>query len=190
MSSLRLAWLGSLWILALAPACQSKGVGPSPTGTQAEGKQVEGKQAGAAMSQAVSAADAAPEVSAAGSPEPGSAEPPAEPDKALGAHLADPRWYRKTMFGEGAKVLDTKRSQADDQGRFSSLIRFELSDMTVEACADHLEQKVAGEVSNVQREVQADGRIQLEGSTDRYSLTFICGEAKGKTIAYVSYQWT
>lgn len=94
------------------------------------------------------------------------------------------------MFGDEGKAIDTKRSQADEQGRFSSLIRFELPTMTPEACADHLQKKVADEVSNVERKAQPDGRIQLDGSTDRYKITFICGQAEGKTIAYVSYQWT
>ena len=129
-------------------------------------------------------------AAADGAAGPAAAPPPSDAGQNLGAHLADPRWFRKTMFGDEGKAIDTKRSQADEQGRFSSLIRFELPTMTPEACADHLQKKVADEVSNVERKAQPDGRIQLDGSTDRYKITFICGQAEGKTIAYVSYQWT
>lgn len=199
MISTRLALIGSFGMLAVAPACQSKSTGPVPTAAkQTEAKRVEAKQAaplaadGAQPSVPVADGGSPPrEIPApGGDANPAPTVPTPEPDQALGAQLADPRWFRKTMFGEGAKVLDTKRSQADDQGRFSSLIRFELPDTTIEACAEQLQQKVADDVSNLEREVQPDGRIQLKGSTDRYSLTFICGQAQGKTIAYVSYQWT
>jgi len=169
----------SLSFVPALGACQGKGKTPAETKPEAQVQ----AQAQADPS-APSAADPAP-TEAAGPP-----PAPAGSPKQLGQHLADPGWFRKTMFGDGAKVLDTKRSEADDQGRFSSLIRFELSDTTVEACADHLQEAVASEVTNVQRKAEPNGRIQLSGSTAKYEITFVCGESGGKTIAYVSYQWT
>ena len=109
--------------------------------------------------------------------------------KDLGAQRVDPRWFRKTIFGDEGKVLDTKRTEADAQGRFSSLIRFELEEMDVAACADHLEKLVADDIASVERKTQ-EGRIQLEGKADDFTITFVCGEANGKTIAYVSYTWS
>lgn len=200
MHSTRLALIGSIFMLAGVPACQGKSTAPAPTDAKQAAQAAGAKQAPADAKAAPVAAPADAAGADGGGPSPdevaavegaaAQAPPATDPAKALGAHLADPRWYRKTMFGDKGKVLDTKRSQADDQGRFSSLIRFELVDMTPEACADHLQKLVADEVSNVERTVQPDGRVQLVGSTDRYKLTFLCGQTEGKTIAYVSYQWT
>ncbi len=176
----------SLTIGAALPACQGKGA-PAKQAT------ANSKDPNKALDSAGPAGIHQKDEPKAEAPGPADAKaPPAAPSgpKALGAHLADPGWFRKTIFGDEGKVLDTKRSEADDQGRFSSLIRFELTDKTVDACADHLEQLVKKDVPNVERKTQPDGRVQLAGSTDKYKLTFLCGDAKGKTIAYVSYQWT
>ena len=200
----RLALVCSLFVLA-ALGCQGKGATPSPTGEAKAAKTT--KAAG--PSEAKTPADEPADAGAAdGGPSPDEiaaveaanagkvpAQGPVEglqddPNKQLGAHLVDPRWFRKTMFGDKGKVLDTKRSQADAEGRFSSLIRFELADMKPEGCADHLQGLVKDEISEVKREPKPDGRIQLSGDAERYKITFICGESEGKTIAYVSYQWT
>jgi hypothetical protein len=197
----RLVLVCALPLLAAAAGCQGKDATPTPvdgaakTVTKAapasEVKTVEigPAQAGAADGPS---SEIAPVEAASASK--GAAQGPVaslqgDPEKALGAHFVDPRWFRKTMFGDTAKVLDTKRSQADDQGRFSSLIRFEVPDMKPEGCADHLQALVKDDVPEVKREITPDGRVQLSGSTDRYKLTFMCGETEGKTIAYVSYQW-
>lgn len=198
----RLALVSSLFVLA-ALGCQGKGAAPTPT---ADAKAVKAtKAAGPSEAKTVvadpadgGAADGGPsaaEIAAVEAANAGKGQGPVEalqddPGKKLGAHLVDPRWFRKTMFGEQGKVLDTKRSQADAEGRFSSLIRFEIADMKPEGCADHLQGLVKDEIPEVTREAKPDGRIQLSGNTDRYKITFICGESEGKTIAYVSYQWT
>lgn len=193
MKSTRLVLIGSVCVLALASACQGKSATPAP----ADAKQAAATPATKAQTapQAVESPLPDGEVLDDGDPEGIIANPPptapaADPGKDLGAQRVDPRWFRKTLFGDESQVIDTKRSQADDQGRFSSLIRFELPDMTPEACADHLAEAVAKDIPAVERTAEANGRIQLKGSTDRYSITFICGQAEGKTIAYVSYQWT
>jgi hypothetical protein len=203
----RLLLACSLSLLVAPVACQGKASAPTPT------REVKAASANApteTKTAPLSAAPAAPDARADGGPSPSEiaaaeasqAKPDAaatqgpvaslqgDPGKALGGHLVDPRWFRKTMFGDGAKVLDTKRSQADDQGRFSSLIRFEISDKTPEACADHLQALVKDDVPEVERKTTPEGRVQLSGSTDRYKITFVCGENEGKTIAFVSYQWT
>jgi hypothetical protein len=202
----RLALVCSLSMLVAAAACQGKGTAPTPV---ADAKANQGATKAAAPTREAKTDEVGPpQLAADGGPTPseiaavdaasadqGPKQGPVaslqgDPEKALGAHLVDPRWFRKTMFGDAGKVLDTKRSQADEQGRFSSLIRFELPDMKPEGCADHLQALVKDEVPEVKRETKPDGRVQLSGNTDRYKITFLCGEAQGKTIAYVSYQWT
>ncbi|MCA9704933.1 MAG: hypothetical protein KDK70_03675, partial [Myxococcales bacterium] len=132
----------------------------------------------------------APPAEPAAPPEPAAPSDATPAPDALGAHLADPLWFRKTMFGDKGKVLDTKRSTADEQGRFSSLLRFELADTTVEQCAEQIQGLVGSEITSLQREAKPNGRVQLKGNTERYEATFVCGSAEGKTIAYVSYSWT
>lgn len=175
----------SLSMAAALAACQGK---TAPTqqatankGTEAKAKTpADGPAAGAPAAKAPADAKAPP------------AAPPVAPTEpsALGANRADPGWFRKTMFGDKGKAIDTKRSQADDQGRFSSMIRFEVTDMTLEDCAKHLEGAIGKSITNLERKDLPNGRIQLKGSTDRYTATFMCGTAEGKTIAYVSYAWT
>lgn len=199
----RLALVCSLPMLVAVAACQGKSTAPTPTTAAKAAKPGPGGEAKLANAPAepapVSAADGGPtptEVAAAEAKAgAGVSQGPVpslqnDPEKALGAHLVDPGWYRKTLFGDEAKVLDTKRSQADDQGRFSSLIRFEVPNMTLEGCADHLAAAVKSEVPEVKRETKPDGRVYLSGATDRYEITFVCGQNEGKTIAFVSYQWT
>ncbi len=188
----RLAPLGYSLSLGLAlAACHGKASAPVKQGGGASASaktpataETPAKAPAAMDGAGVSGQEAPP---AAPSPTPPTMSPD---DKARGRHLADPSWFRKTMFGDKGKVLDTKRSAADDRGLFSSLIRFELTDMTVEACADHLEGLVKTDIPAVEREAKPDGRIQLSGNTDSFKITFLCGEAQGKTIAYVSYSWT
>jgi len=198
----RLVLACSLPLLAALVACQGKAPPPAPAAqTKAAAPATDAK------APATAPAAPAPDASADGGPSPSevaaveakAATPTPQgpvatlqedPGKALGGHLVDPRWFRKTIFGDKGKVLDTKRSKADDQGRFSSLIRFEVADTTLEGCAEHLEKAVKDEVANVKRETKPDGRVHLTGSTDRYEITFVCGQNEGKTIAFVSYQWT
>ncbi|MEM9454750.1 MAG: hypothetical protein AAGF11_11260 [Myxococcota bacterium] len=176
----------SLSMAAALAACQGK-TAPTQQASADKGAKAEtkAKTPAAPEGPAAASADAKAPTDAKAPP----AAPPAAP-AALGSDRADPGWFRKTMFGDKGKALDTKRSQADDQGRFSSMIRFEVTDMTLEGCATHIEQMVGKAVTNLQRKDLPNGRIQLKGSTDRYTATFMCGTAEGKTIAYVSYAWT
>jgi hypothetical protein len=115
---------------------------------------------------------------------------PQSPASDLAQQFRDPPWYRKTLFPD-ATVTSTARSEANDAGLFQSHIVFELAKgTTVEQCAEHLQQKVGETVSNLERAQQPDGRLKITGSTDRYKVTLLCGEAKGATRAYVAFEWT
>lgn len=198
MNAQRFAWLCTVSLLVAVPACQGKGTAPTPAkGAAPAGAAAAAKPTPAAAPQAGpaprAASPAVPPTPVAAAPTPAPSKDPAAGEgtapKDLGLALADPRWFRMTMFGDKGKTLDTKRSEADEQGRFTSMIRFELTDMDVAGCADHLEKTVKEDISSLERK-DTDGRIQLDGKNDRFSVTFVCGEAKGKTIAYVSYAWT
>lgn len=122
----------------------------------------------------------------------GGAAPDAEPaaDPGLGARFIDPSWFRKELFPEATKV-DFNRTKADAQGLFTSNMRFFLpAGQTAEGCAKHLQDKVGADVANLESKQLEDGRFELKGSTDRYTVTMQCGAPKGELIAFVSYHWT
>ncbi len=113
----------------------------------------------------------------------------AAPD--LGQRFLDPSWFRKDML-EGAKATDVSRSERNDKGLFSSQILFELAaGTTAEQCAEQLEAKVGKDVTNLVRapDDKTPGRLKITGSTQRYRVTMMCGEAKGVMRAYVSFEW-
>jgi hypothetical protein len=102
----------------------------------------------------------------------------------------DPAWFRKQLFPEATKV-DLNRTKADAQGLFTSNMRFFLpAGQTPEGCAKFLQEKVGAEVKNLESKQLEDGRYELKGSTDRYTVTMQCGAPKGELIAFVSYHWT
>lgn len=104
-------------------------------------------------------------------------------------NLRDPSWFKPTIFA-GATVVKQGRSPADDDGLFASQITLQLADgTTVEACVDHLSEVVGSDVPNLAVKNEGD-RTSINGSTDHYSVTLLCGEAKGKMTAYISYRWT
>ncbi|MBK8240728.1 MAG: hypothetical protein IPK74_34850 [Deltaproteobacteria bacterium] len=186
---------GAVWLaLVVAMACGGKGGGAADAGkagSHAEAKPDAGK--------AVAVDDKAD------ANKPPLARPVQEPTPApvddakaaaaadpLGQRFRDPDWFRKDML-EGATAQDVSRSERTDEGFFSSQILFELpAGTTAESCAEQLEKRVGGEVTNLQRgpDEKLPGRLKITGSTDRYRVTMMCGEAKGAMRAYVSYEWT
>lgn len=109
-------------------------------------------------------------------------------DDPLGQRFADPAWFRKDLF-EGAKAVSVSRSEADEDGFFASHILFELPDgTTTEQCADMVSNEVGPSVPGLERTLESD-RIKITGSTDRYRVILMCGEAKGVMRAYVSLEW-
>lgn len=187
-------WWVSPWLLALAIGCEAK---------------VDRSAAASQAAQAANAPESPKPQSAGEDAAEGAAEAPSQPaedprpeeqgeeqgeaagPKDLGQRFRDPPWFRKTMF-EGATAVDTARSELDEQGLFKSHILFELPEgTTAEQCVEQVLAKVSPTVPNLERgEPQADGRLTVQGSTDRYKVMAICGEAKGKTMAYVAYEWT
>jgi hypothetical protein len=120
----------------------------------------------------------------------GGGAPPQPPGSDLAQRFRDPPWYRKTLFPD-ATVTSNARSEANEAGLFQSHIVFELADgTTLDSCVEHLEKTVGESVTNLERAQQPDGRIKLTGSTDRYQVTLLCGEAKGAMRAYVAFEWT
>lgn len=101
----------------------------------------------------------------------------------------DPPWLRRDMF-PGATVKTAGRTAPNDAGLFSTQMLFELAaGTTVDACLTTMKAALAAAVPELAREEGKDGRVTLKGQTADYSLVAICGEAKGKPTAYISYEW-
>jgi hypothetical protein len=183
-------------ILLVALFCASACGGKTPEG---KGKPIAVNKADSAPKPIAKRAEAEPapaepagDSATAPQEPPSAAAEPAAGDAAdpLGQRFMDPGWFRKDML-EGAKALDVSRSQKNEKGLFSSQILFELpAGTTTEQCADQINDQVKGDVTNLERNTEADGRIKMTGSTERYRVTLMCGEAKGVMRAYVSFEWT
>lgn len=174
--------------LSVLAGCQGKGPDPKP-GVAAKGADQGGPAFDAKPGDAKAADTKAPAAAPAegGGVAPDTA-PAAAPD--LGARFVDPPWFRKQLFPEATNVEFT-RTKADAKGLFTSNLRFFLpAGQTAEGCAKFLQEKVGAEVKNLESKQLEDGRYELKGNTDRYTVTMQCGAPKGELIAFVSYHWT
>jgi len=101
----------------------------------------------------------------------------------------DPTWLRSDLF-PGATVSSAGRTARDGAGLFSTQLLLTLPDGTTrDKCIETVTAAVAGAVAALERKEAADGRVTLTGSNDDYAATLVCGEAKGKMSAYLSYRW-
>ncbi len=101
----------------------------------------------------------------------------------------DPAWLRVDLF-PGATVASSGRTARDGEGLFSTQLLLALPDGTTrDTCVDTLTGAVAGAVPKLDRKDGEDARTTLSGSNDDYVVTMVCGEAKGKMSAYLSYRW-
>lgn len=127
------------------------------------------------------------------SSEPASSEPPPPTAAAadpLGQRFRDPPWFRENMFGDEGTKVGFARSEANEAGLFKSHLIFELPEGTdLQKCSSMVQEKLA-KFTTLTPEEQPNDRMQLKGSTERYEVTAVCGEAKGKMRAYVAYEWT
>ncbi|HGG57820.1 MAG TPA: hypothetical protein ENK31_08505 [Nannocystis exedens] len=113
----------------------------------------------------------------------------APPVAGSGPQLRDPSWFRPTLFA-GATVLSKGRAAADENGLFSSQITLQLSEgTTIDACVMQLIDAVQGDVPEL-KTVDKGDRRSITGSNSMYSVVMLCGEAKGRMTAYISYTWT
>jgi hypothetical protein len=136
-----------------------------------------------------SAGDAANERTAAKSPGPVLSLPTGSRKSSGVPGPIDPAWFRDDLFA-GATVTTAGRTQKDEQGLFTTQMRFALAaGTTVAACLEVFEAALKGALPSYTREEGEDGRVTLRGSNADYDVIAICGTAKGEPSAYVSYRW-
>jgi hypothetical protein len=161
----------------LAGACQGKADAQATASDRGEARPSEpSPESPGAVAEEPEVQEAQPEAQETADPDP------------LGQRFMDPPWYRTSLL-EGAEVVTSSRSEADEDGFFSSHILFALPEGTSrEACADQVSAGVEPHVPGLERTIEGD-RIKITGSTDRYRVILICGETKGVMRAYVSMEW-
>lgn len=102
----------------------------------------------------------------------------------------DPKWFRVDLF-PGAALMSSGRTARDEAGLFATQMLLALPDGTTrEGCVDTLTQALSSVVPQLDRQEGKDGRVTLTGSNEDYAVTLLCGEAKGKLNAYISYRWS
>ena len=103
---------------------------------------------------------------------------------------SDPSWFRLELF-PGATVSSSGRTAKDAQGLYSTQMLLALpAGTTRDACVDTLRNALAADLPTLeQKQDLKDGRVNLTGSNADYSVTLVCGEAKGTMSAYLSYHW-
>ncbi|MEZ4380567.1 MAG: hypothetical protein R3A79_04435 [Nannocystaceae bacterium] len=163
------------------------GCGPAAPASPAP---AEASAAGGAEKAAAAASDEASDADKGGADKGGAAVRLSAPERrGPDASIRDPSWFRTTIFS-GATIVKEGRSPADENGLFASQITMQLADGTTrEACVEHLKETVGADVPDLAIEDQGD-RTALSGSAEHYTVTLLCGEAKGKMTAYISYRWT
>lgn len=191
LPGMHMSSVGLVAVVLLSTACQGK----SPAPAKAESKESQKVE----VTKAHLRLDAADDGAAKAQPsEP--AKPVADPpaplpgDQAdpLGNRFLDPSWFRKELFPD-ATAAKVSRSQRNDKGLFSSQILFDLkAGTTAEQCAKTLTDAVGKDVANLKQaeDAKMPGRSTLSGTTDRYRVTMMCGDAKGTMRAFVSFEWT
>ncbi len=124
---------------------------------------------------------------AAAKPMPGGISMP--PVAGPGLQLRDPSWFKPTIFA-GATVVSKGHAAADENGLFASEITLRLAEGTdIDTCVQHLLDTVSADVPGLEVVDKGDRR-SITGSTSTYSVVLLCGEAKGRMTAYLSYNWT
>ncbi len=101
----------------------------------------------------------------------------------------DPPWFKPALI-PGATITSSGRTQMDEQGLFSTQMLLALPDGTTrDACVDALKAAVTTSIPTLETQPGKDDRVTLTGSNADYHVTMLCGEAKGKMSAYLSYRW-
>ena len=194
---MKMSFVGLVVVVLLSTACQGKSTTPAKVEEKAAKPEVtkahlrlDAGDGGtkAQPTEPVKAADEPPAKAADEAPNP----LPGDEADPLGKRFLDPKWFRKELFPD-ATAAKVSRSQRNEKGLFSSQILFDLkAGTTAEQCAKTLSDAVGKDVANLKQaeDAKMPGRLTLSGTTDRYRVTMLCGDAKGTMRAFVSYEWT
>ena len=149
--------------------------------------------ASAAASGAADAAEPVPSAVAAAAVRPNAPSTeglvlraPTKSARPAGARPGDPPWFREDLFA-GATLVKRGHTSPDAEGKISAQITLRLADGTTrEECLRTVRAAVQDEVASL-HELAAADRTTLTGEAERYTVTLICGEARGAMTAYLSW---
>ncbi|HLT39063.1 MAG TPA: hypothetical protein VK034_22420 [Enhygromyxa sp.] len=117
-------------------------------------------------------------------------QPPAQPAPD-GDEPPTPAWFDATKIQHSAVINQMASQGAVAGGQAWALILELEAGVSNEQCIDRAKTVIAETVPEVPEAVASDdGRLTIQGKTDDYHYTVVCGEAKGKPTMYLSYTWT
>lgn len=122
--------------------------------------------------------------------EPAEPPPPNQVSEAPGQapEAVDPPWFDSAKISHAA-VIQQMTSQGPIAGGQARAMILELEPgVSNEQCIDRAKAAIGESVPELPEAVAGDdGRLTLQGKTDEYHFTVVCGEAKGKPTMYLSY---
>jgi hypothetical protein len=102
--------------------------------------------------------------------------------------LVDPPWFDSAKIPHAAVIQQMASQGAIAGGQARAMILELEQGVSNEQCIDRAKAAIGESVSELpEAEVGDDGRLTLQGKTDDYHFTVVCGEAKGKPTMYLSY---
>ena len=102
--------------------------------------------------------------------------------------FAVPAWYTADVV-ENLGVIQQQKTVEEADGSYMAFMLFEMkAEHTPETCLDLFRAKIAGDVElgATAAVPQQDGQLQFSGETATYTVSVVCGEAKGKQTAFLS----
>jgi hypothetical protein len=159
--------------LASALCCACQGPTPSAGKSDAEKKSTASKPE-------PSKPDDRPPPKLVGEPE---GSTPAESERP-----PTPPWFDATKIQHEA-VIKQMASEGTIAGGYASALVLELeAGVSNEQCIERAKAALGETLSDLPEATAGDGeRLMLQGKTDDYHYTVVCGEAKGKPTMYLSY---
>jgi hypothetical protein len=114
-------------------------------------------------------------------------EPPVVPSTSSTAGDA-PAWFDLAKIEHAKVVQPLNQGRVGDRTATAMLLELQPG-TTAQDCISNLRTEMAKTVPDVGEAVPGDkGRMTLQGTTDRYSYTIVCGPGKdGQTTLYLSY---
>jgi hypothetical protein len=121
------------------------------------------------------------------------ASPPAgaqaeRPSSRVATPAPAPAWFDPERIPHVAITKQMASQAAVGDGGQATAMILELEDgVTPAQCIERATAAIGSEVPDIPEPSEADGRLTIQGKTDAYSYTVVCGDANGKPSMYLAF---
>lgn len=124
------------------------------------------------------------------------ADPPASspaaqaegPSSSVATPAPAPAWFDPERIPHVAITKQMASQAAVGDGGQATAMILELEDgVTPAQCIERATAAIGSEVPDIPEPSEADGRLTIQGKTDAYSYTVVCGDANGKPSMYLAF---